>query len=300
MSSIYLDNLATTPLAPEVFDAMRPWLEQHFGNAASSTHEFGWHAAEAVEAARDEVTSLIGARASPEVVFTSGTTESNNTIIKGVADAHAPAPVHVVTTAIEHSSVLAPSEVIVRRGAEVTLVSPGGDGMVDVDAIVGALGPHTRLVSVMFANNEVGTIQPISEIADAVHEHGVLLHVDAAQAVGKTEVDVEEFGIDVLSMSAHKLYGPKGVGAIYIRDGALPQGLPPLLHGGGQRSASAPERCPSRRSSGSAPRPPSPAPTGERTRRASATSPRICGTTCGRSSAACSSTARSRTACRAA
>jgi cysteine desulfurase len=140
----------------------------------------------------------------------------------------------VVTTAIEHSSVLAPSEVIARRGAAVTLVDPAGDGVVDVDAVVGALSPETRLVSVMFANNEVGTIQPISEIAAAVHEHGILLHVDATQAVGKTEVDVEEFGIDVMSISAHKLYGPKGVGAMYIRGEALPQGLPPLLHGGGQ------------------------------------------------------------------
>jgi cysteine desulfurase len=234
MASIYLDNLATTPPAPEVLDAMRPWLEQHYGNPASWTHEFGWNAAEAVEAARDQVASLIGARASPEVVFTSGATESNNTIIKGIADAHAPAPVHVVTTAIEHSSVLAPSEVIARRGAAVTLVDPAGDGVVDVDAVVGALSPETRLVSVMFANNEVGTIQPISEIAAAVHEHGILLHVDATQAVGKTEVDVEEFGIDVMSISAHKLYGPKGVGAMYIRGEALPQGLPPLLHGGGQ------------------------------------------------------------------
>jgi cysteine desulfurase len=234
MASIYLDNLATTPPAPEVLDAMRPWLEQHYGNPASSTHEFGWNAAEAVEAARNEVARLIGARAGPEVVFTSGATESNNTIIKGIADAHAPAPVHVVTTAIEHSSVLAPSEVIARRGAAVTLVDPGGDGVVDVDAVVGALSPETRLVSVMFANNEVGTIQPISEIAAAVHEHGILLHVDAAQAVGKTDVDVEEFGIDVMSISAHKLHGPMGVGAMYIRDDALPQGLPPLLHGCGQ------------------------------------------------------------------
>jgi cysteine desulfurase len=230
---IYLDNLATTRLAPEVRDAMLPWLDEGYGNASSSTHWFGWAALDAVDQARDEVADLLGVHSS-QIVFTSGATESNNTVIKGIYEAFAGSSTHVVTTAIEHPSVLVPCEFIAGRGASVTFVLPGADGIVDPDEIVRAIRPDTRLVTVMAANNEIGTLQPLMEIGHIARSRGILFHVDAAQAIAKTEVNIDEAGIDFLSLSGHKFHGPKGIGALYLAPDVVPGGLPALLHGGGQ------------------------------------------------------------------
>jgi cysteine desulfurase len=227
---IYLDNLATTRLAPEARAAMIPWLDECYGNAASSTHAYGWAAADAVEQARDDVARLLGVRMSSKVVFTSGATESNNTVLKGVYEAFRQQDVHVITTAIEHPSILAPCEAIARKGASITLVRPGRDGVVDPEEIRRAIRPTTRLISVMAANNEVGTVQPIDEIGRLARSRDVLFHVDAAQAVAKIDVDIATCCIDFLSVSAHKLHGPQGIGALYM----AAEGLPALLDGGGQ------------------------------------------------------------------
>ena len=229
---IYLDSMATTPLAPEAREAMEVWFDQEFGNPSSSTHEFGWNAADAVEASWETVADLVGAARSDEVVFTSGATESNNTVIQGVLQAF-PA-LHIVTTAIEHASVLAPCRVAQTRGAAVTFVSPDSTGVVTPEAISAAIRPDTQLISVMAVNNEVGTTQPLSEISAFAKSKGLLMHVDAAQAVGKIAFDVCQLDIDLASVSAHKLYGPKGVGALYVKTGTIANGLPALLHGGGQ------------------------------------------------------------------
>jgi cysteine desulfurase len=231
---IYLDEMASTRLAPEAREAMLPWLGECFGNASSATHAYGWAAAEAVEQAREDVARLLGAARTEEVVFTSGATESSNTVVKGVAGAFAGAPVHVVTSAIEHPSLLEACEAACAAGVEVTRLAPGADGVVDPDAFAQALRPHTRLVSLMAVNNEVGTIQPIAEVAAIARARGILVHVDAAQAVGKLDLGVERLGVDLASVSGHKLYGPQGIGALYVRSDAATRRLPPLLHGGGQ------------------------------------------------------------------
>lgn len=231
---IYLDNLATTRLAPEARDAMLPWLDECYGNASSSTHSFGWAALDAIEQAREEVTDMMGVRQSSQIVFTSGATESNNTVIKGVHEVFEDSSTHVVTTAIEHPSILSPCEVIASQGASVTVVPPGSDGIVDPDDIARAIRPDTRLVTVMVANNETGTVQSLAEIGLITRSQGILFHVDAAQAMAKIEVDIEGTGIDFLSLSGHKFHGPKGIGALYLSPDALPGGLPALLHGGGQ------------------------------------------------------------------
>jgi len=233
---IYLDNLATTRLAPEALKAMLPWLEDRFGNASSSTHQFGWDAAEAIEDARDDICQLIGASHSSEVIFTSGATESNNSVLKGVAARLDGSPRHFIASAIEHPSVLVPCGVLADQGTRITLVSPDSNGLIHPEEVEHAICPETRLISVMAANNEIGSLQPTSEIAKVAHDNGVLLHVDAAQAVGKIDVDVQRFDVDFLSISAHKFNGPKGIGALYIRSNAFPQGLHPLLHGGAQEA----------------------------------------------------------------
>ncbi len=229
MRRVYLDYNATTPLAPEVFQAMEPYLNGEFGNA-SSIHAWGQLAKAAVEEARDSVARLLGARAS-EVIFTSGGTESNNLAIFGVVEAaSAPRSVkHIVTTAIEHHAVLYPVKALERQGVRATYVSVGASGMVDPRDIERAITPETVLISVMHANNELGAIQPIEEIGQIARERGIVFHTDAVQSVGKIPVNAAALGAHLLSLSAHKLCGPKGVGALYVRKGTP---LRPLMYGG--------------------------------------------------------------------
>lgn len=225
---IYLDYNATTPLAPEVAAAMTPYLDHGYGNP-SSQHWAGFPARDAVEGARSQVASLLCCDAT-EVVFTAGGTEANNYAIKGLffSNRAAGKPFHVITSQIEHPSVLEPCRFIERLGAEVTQVPVDRLGRVAPADVAAAIRPHTALISIMHANNEVGTIQPIAEIAQIARRHSVLTHSDAAQSAGKVAVDVEELGVDLLAVAGHKLYGPKGVGALFVREGVS---LESLLHG---------------------------------------------------------------------
>jgi len=225
---VYLDFNASTPLAPEVQAAMRPLLEAHFGNP-SSLHWAGEPAKAALEQARGQVAALLGA-APEEIVFTSGGTEANNHALKGAFWAAKGRGTHLVTTAVEHPAVLEPLRFLEQRGARVTIVPVDRSGLVDPEDVRRALRPETVLVSVMHANNEVGTIQPIARIAALVHAAGALLHVDAAQSVGKVPARVDDLGADLLSVAGHKLHAPKGIGALYVRRGVA---LEPLLHGAG-------------------------------------------------------------------
>jgi len=237
---VYLDNHATTRVDPRVVEAMLPFFSETFGNPASTTHAFGWSAKEAVDAARETVAAAIGAKAR-EIVFTSGATESNNLAIRGVAESPRRRGTHIVGIATEHPSVLDPLERLAPRGFEVTLlpVIPLPDeqaGRIRPQEVAEALRDDTILVSVMLANNEIGAIAPLEEIGRICKERGVLLHTDATQAVGKIPVDVERMGIDLLSFSGHKLYGPKGVGALYVRRRQPTVRLEPLLFGGGHEA----------------------------------------------------------------
>jgi cysteine desulfurase len=213
---IYMDNHATTPVDPRVFEAIRPYFTATFGNAASRNHSFGWEAEEAVEKARKQVASIIGATGK-EIVFTSGATESNNLAIKGVFEMYAEKGNHIITAATEHKAVLDTCKRLEKEGARVTYLPVQQNGLIDLDQLREAITDKTILITIMYANNEIGVLQPIAEIGKIAKERGVLLHSDATQAVGKVPVDVIKEGIDIASVSAHKMYGPKGVGALYVR-----------------------------------------------------------------------------------
>ncbi len=229
---VYLDYHATTPVDPRVFEAMRPYFTEHFGNAASRSHVFGMRAASAVEKAREEVADLVGANAK-EIVFTSGATEADNLAVLGAARARRARGTHVVVSAIEHRAVLDPCARLEAEGFRVTRVAPDRLGRTSAAAIAWALSAETILVTVMAANNEIGTLNPVAEIAGLCKERGVLFHTDAVQAAGKVPLDVHAAGIDLLSLSAHKLCGPKGVGALFVRASNPRVTLDPLLFGGG-------------------------------------------------------------------
>jgi cysteine desulfurase len=229
---IYLDNHATTAVDARVLEAMLPYFAERFGNAASKSHPFGWEAESAVDTAREQIAKLIGA-AAKEIVFTSGATESDNLAIKGVADAYREKGNHIVTCVTEHKAVLDSCKVLQKHGFDVTYLPVRSDGLVDLQRLEEALTDRTILISLMAANNEIGTINPIKEIGRLAKAKNILFHTDATQGVGKIPLNVETMGIDLLSMTAHKMYGPKGVGALYVRSTRPRVKLTPLIDGGG-------------------------------------------------------------------
>jgi cysteine desulfurase len=229
---IYMDYHATTPCDPRVFEAMRPYFTETFGNAASRNHQFGWEAEEAVENSRKQVADLISAT-SKEIVFTSGATESDNLAIKGVADMYFERGDHIITAVTEHKAVLDSCKKLEKRGFKVTYLPVGSDGLISPDDLRNAITDKTILVTIMMANNEIGVIQPIAEFGKICKERGVLFHTDATQAIGKIPFNVNELNVDLASFSAHKIYGPKGIGGLYVRRKNPRVMLVPMMDGGG-------------------------------------------------------------------
>src|SRR5499433_3089876 len=229
---IYMDNHATTPMDPRVLEAMLPYFMEKFGNAASRNHPFGWTAEEAVENAREQIAKLVGATAK-EIIFTSGATESDNLAIKGVAEMYREKGNHIITAVTEHKAVLDTCKRLEKYGYRVTYLPVQKDGLIDMDDLKRAMDDKTILVTIMAANNEIGVLQPWAEIGKLCHERGVIFHTDATQAVGKVPIDVIKQNIDLASVSAHKMYGPKGVGALYVRRKSPRVQLSPVIDGGG-------------------------------------------------------------------
>ena len=228
---VYLDYSSTTPVDPRVVDKMVPWLYENYGNPASRSHSFGWAAEEAVEQARADVASLVNADPR-EIVWTSGATESNNLAIKGAAHFYAERGKHVITVKTEHKAVLDPCRELEREGYEVTYLDVMENGLVDLDALKAAIRPDTILISIMFVNNEIGVIQDVEAIGELCREKGIIFHVDAAQATGKVAIDLQHLKVDLMSFCAHKTYGPKGIGALYIRRKPRIR-IESQMHGGG-------------------------------------------------------------------
>lgn len=229
---IYLDRHATTPVDPRVLTAMLPYFTEHFGNPTSNTHQYGWAAEAAITDSRSSLAIAIGAHPE-EIIFTSGATEANNLALKGVAEAYFSQGKHIITLETEHSAVLDPCKYLQSLGFAVTYLAVDPDGLVDLDNLKNAIRPDTILVSIMAANNEIGVLQPLAEIGKLCRENGILFHTDAAQAIGNIPLKVNSLNIDLMSITAHKVYGPKGIGALYVRRNTPRVKLSPQLHGGG-------------------------------------------------------------------